>query len=1067
MTAIWEQGQDYESEEKKKSFKKWGLEFFGKKSEMIENMKEKGHIFAWSCDLGPEFGGAKRFGSCKDYATFERKFEDVPVTKRWFYEILLDGTVFSEAYDIEFEVFDGKVLTRKELDKLEEVKFEEFLEKRKNFFEYCGFPIEHKFYITNSSISTKEKTKISFHPVNHLLKWNTETFKTIYKHMKDYEEFSGDYEKGVPDYSIAGNDRSMRLIHNTKSVGEPRYFKRSMWNENSKESKNDADFVITLPRGGKLLKVNEFLKNRKLRTEKKEKKFDPVDRDECFETSELVVKSVKEYLEKMCPGDFGEIGDCDSEGRYSIQRTRAGKCPVDDDPLKEHHTSCSGSGAYYFCIGKKVYLCCWRKCRNYLTDKPSVRLMKEPFYKDEVKESSAEKKIRMAELKKQREEITVDDRRNLTANMKVKMKKIKTYEDWIERADVLGICSQMMTGKTQAMPTLYKKYKKILMITFRRSLAEEFEYEFSRKRDDDFHLYTEPEVRKSDGTIRADRLICQIDSLRKVRGSFDLLIIDELTYTQDYMTDEFMKHKRHVYDALETYCKETPKILVCDALLEDQYMEYFKNLGRSCFVVENTWKSCEGRELKHIYTKAETQSFIVKSVIEDKNKVCIPTNDTKFANCVANDLIRKNPKLKIALIIQEKNPDNYYKEHKLIQPKFIPSSDWKYFDVVIYSPTISAGVSCTDLHFDKVICYFDQSSCGVEICAQMTFRVRCTKESTLYCCISNSKIFSDSPDRKVILDELKSKQNCLVKHNLSIHPITEKIVMDKYLSMYLSAESRKRRGKCNFRQTYDTIIHSMGIEISVDWDEFKISTESTIEISKTNKEIKEDLVEQKVENIMESKELDEEGFEKIMKKRERTPEEEMSVIKYEMANLYSMDISKLSNDAEIVKDLYDKMDIFRNIQEVMGDAKEVNEDLIKKVNMGQQKLKLDKTSVSLISQELKWKRLLLGFELLILLGFKSIGSEEKVEREDLLMMKCLSDRGDDISTLFKKKWEYDYEKIRNEDDVTPKMRRAYTSLYNHIFKKLWGVSLKRCGKEKLDLKIAGLEVWKKYSLIET
>ena len=96
-----------------------------------------------------------------------------------------------------------------------------------------------------------------------------------------------------------------------------------------------------------------------------------------------------------------------------------------------------------------------------------------------------------------------------------------------------------------------------------------------------FKLYSD-----SKGTIRDERVVVQIDSLFKLRGAYDLLILDEFVYTSDHLVS-FVKEKPFVWNALTEYIQFTPKIIVCDALLNPTSINLFLDLKRTVHVVNN------------------------------------------------------------------------------------------------------------------------------------------------------------------------------------------------------------------------------------------------------------------------------------------------------------------------------------------------------------------------------------------------------------------------------------------------------------------------------------------------
>ena len=64
------------------------------------------------------------------------------------------------------------------------------------------------------------------------------------------------------------------------------------------------------------------------------------------------------------------------------------------------------------------------------------------------------------------------------------------------------------------------------------------------------------------------------------------------------------------------------------------------------------------------------------------------------------------------------------------------SKSWKKYDVVMYSPTISAGVSFDEEHFDKCFCYFVNNG-KINSMRQMICRVRHFSTNEYYYCLQS------------------------------------------------------------------------------------------------------------------------------------------------------------------------------------------------------------------------------------------------------------------------------------------------------------------------------------------
>jgi hypothetical protein len=63
---------------------------------------------------------------------------------------------------------------------------------------------------------------------------------------------------------------------------------------------------------------------------------------------------------------------------------------------------------------------------------------------------------------------------------------------------------------------------------------------------------------------------------------------------------------------------------------------------------------------------------------------------------------------------------------------------WKRYRVLIYSPTISAGISFEEVHFDRVFAYYDIGVTALETMFQMLGRVRNVSSNTYHVVLAGS-----------------------------------------------------------------------------------------------------------------------------------------------------------------------------------------------------------------------------------------------------------------------------------------------------------------------------------------
>ena len=282
---------------------------------------------------------------------------------------------------------------------------------------------------------------------------------------------------------------------------------------------------------------------------------------------------------------------------------------------------------------------------------------------------------------------------------------------------VRGACG---TGKTTALCECIRDLPttaKVLIISFRRSLAGKQYHELQPL---GFVKYDEVNT----PYYYQKRLIVQIDSLHKVRGKYDLLVLDEVEYVLQHLV-EFVKEKRAVFEALCQHIKFSEYVIAMDALLYDTTINLLHSCGRDIEYIHNTYKKHSDKTIKLLQSQAEHCGLVLE-LLKNNKKLYIPTNTEKYAKQLHYKIQSEFPNLQVGLytgMTMKDNPNN-----NLV-------AEWATKDVVICTPTIVAGLSFTEDHFDATVGYFVSRSASAEMALQQIFRVRCLKSNTIYICV--------------------------------------------------------------------------------------------------------------------------------------------------------------------------------------------------------------------------------------------------------------------------------------------------------------------------------------------
>jgi len=121
-------------------------------------------------------------------------------------------------------------------------------------------------------------------------------------------------------------------------------------------------------------------------------------------------------------------------------------------------------------------------------------------------------------------------------------------------------------------------------------------------------------------------------------------------------------------------------------------------------------------------------------------RVVIPTNSLSDAKGLHTLLLARHPTRSFGLYTSE-TPPGLKREHFSNVHRF-----WSV-DVLIYTPTVTAGVSFELVHFDELFGLFSDWSCGVEACRQMLGRVRDIGTRRHFICMqAGVRALPDSPD---------------------------------------------------------------------------------------------------------------------------------------------------------------------------------------------------------------------------------------------------------------------------------------------------------------------------------
>ncbi len=322
--------------------------------------------------------------------------------------------------------------------------------------------------------------------------------------------------------------------------------------------------------------------------------------------------------------------------------------------------------------------------------------------------------------------------------------RLPVLTEIINENETILIKSPMDTGKTYQLYQYLHKYaqdKRILIVSFRKSLERKY---YNDLRELDFTYYDDENTHSFEAH-KYPHLIIQINSLWKVHGSYDILVLDEASYTIDLLLD-WCKKRREVYAALNSFIKNCGKVIAMDAYLTGPNMDYIKNKrkGKKSLTIEN--KIAGHDKMVHLVSK-NVLFEKMRSLLAEGKKISLSSNSCTFLEKEAFPILKKVTENILIITSNSRRED-------------VKVADWGNYDVVMYSPTITAGLSYDVRNvFECRFAYFTNKSASAELGTQMLFRIRHTNQNKLYISI-NSKGKRDYPtSRKGIMKWLTSYIN--------------------------------------------------------------------------------------------------------------------------------------------------------------------------------------------------------------------------------------------------------------------------------------------------------------------
>jgi hypothetical protein len=1080
---------------------------------LFKKAKELNYTFLFSKDnpeLNKKGKHTKLFSASKDINTFLSYYNTLETNSKHFYETV--HSKFYEFYDLDLsleensdpEIFNNSNLFLWfDLIRSEFIKFIINNNTNKELDLNFNFLSHPEWIITTAS----NQTKLSLHIINRNVTFNeNKVFKQFYSSFKSYVESfvqnDNPFKKSI-DWCVSSLNRSMRMIDSTKIGGNRRLY---LWNEyhldyvplhktfitdaindnlfDKKLITNDIYSNLFLSNVVTIIKENTVSTN----------KINKINKKSCQYKFECNIEEIAELLTILSDKRATEY-----EHWLTISwALKNGNIPFEVFDIFSKRTT-KNNYKYEECLNH------WNSISSDIKKTP-VTLGSIHYY---AKQDNPEQYKNF--VSKYRKPIVNFP---FTPDYIFNTKYIESniYSNYLSQYDILAMNSNMNTGKTYNIPTIFDKYKRIVVVYFRVSLNTEL---FKKWEQFGFEYYKN--IKGDINTEEHPRIIIQLDSIGRLTGGNDLLILDEVESLQSHLcSSKFIKNKQYIFTILKNYVKHTPKLILADANLSDYTVNLFTSDKNDDKIVklQNTYKSLSHIKCTVLHKK-EKLIKTIKQFLSDGKKLVIPTNSKKFCKQITKIINNEFPSLKVLSIYPENKKQNNTNQIE----ENITTEDWVNYDVLTYTPTICAGISFEKLHFNTCIAYFTNKSCNAEMCTQMLLRVRnlIDNQFYIYTPFESSSInlpINNSDIEEFINSIIKNGHSHLIQEGLSLDHFNQKVRKDKYYLLYKEYIKKKNITSLYLNSYLKNILMNHGVYIKEDFsidltDEEKDKLNS--EIVAANIEIKKEEVNDII-NATPINGIDE--YNELKNKRtEKSKDEINSINRFYLTSSFG-----LKNDYEFIitdcKEPYIKDEktnsisatsywVETNIKHIKGynhfkyfkeltldeaiekcerihsetynnklitdyddlqssSSDEVDHELqddsesentfnfVKKINKIKSKKSVRKTIVTSIHYDKRWLKLKQCFHFLKAVGFERLNDIKKIKLNWNALHTYCKENEDDIYCLFDCKRMYWKEELDNNEKL---------SLSKYVNKKLesmLGINFEKISKNSLEYKIINL-----------
>lgn len=448
--------------------------------------------------------------------------------------------------------------------------------------------------------------------------------------------------------------------------------------------------------------------------------------------------------------------------------------------------------------------------------------------------------------------------------------------------NTIFVRAQMGIGKTSALKRFIDKYepKTILAISFRVS--------FTAGMCTKFDLTSYRTITGGISCENNKRVMVQCESLHRVKPvAYELLILDEIQsiiqQMFSYGTHKFAMQSWAIFEHMVRYSRT---VVCMDAHIDQSTVDLITQIrgGSSILHINN---AVARMSIHKIVEKKSTAIALIIDLLAKGQHIVVPTTSCELAERVFEIAKKVYPNKKIK-IYTSKTPESV----KIVDFANVNIA-WANQDLLIFTPTVLAGLSYTRSDYDVAVCLWNDRTVDIFGSLQMLGRIRDIASGTYYHYISERSSHIPDTTDTLLQHITESYDNFVIAdgpgYDIAGFYEDGRVMINDTprFRAWLSVQARLNYSKNNFLEAFVRELKLTGGDVSLYIANDDVSREKIV--NSQLKQIGNDIKATDATIIATSREISPDEYAEIITVRDMSVEDRAAIEKYIFRRFYSYD----------------------------------------------------------------------------------------------------------------------------------------------------------------------------------